>query len=1250
YVLDNEFRRVPIGAVGELFLAGYQVANGYLNRPEETENAFLDNPFGDNEDYGIMYRTGDLVRVLPDGSLGIVGRHDSQVKIRGNRLELTEVESVIREIDYIEDVTVQTIRNETNNELVAYVVVNNDFDANELKNSISDYIREHKPDYMVPSFVVSINEIPLNVNGKVDKRALPDVDIGSLYADYVAPRNKLEMDIANAFEEVFNLEKIGIYDDFTVLGGDSLTAIKLLAIIGDYNLSAGDILSLHTPYAIAEAISKNNVEFDLDVYSLDSGCPLNEAQLNVYLDIVANEKTDAYLLPIFIEFSKNHNLNEIIDALNKMFEVHPILNMCVSDEFDVPYMVRNSEPQIIVESDVDNDFIGEFLTGPFDLHESLCRFLVIENDDKIDLYGALHHIICDAKSYATFKENLLAIVNGQKLEVDDSFLKVSAFTQQIQESELFNKAGDFYDSMLAECNEADTLLDSIGADASGTAQIDLDLDGSIIQNQPDFSENVLFTSVFAYTLSRFTGNDNVLFNIIDNGRDRFNNFNALGMYVNTLPLFVDCSDRDISSFIEYMSSLVYEVQSYDYYPFRLLANKYDIDANILFQFIPEWIDNNDNDVYEIYEKLDILKDMDDLIADLTFEVHKKNSEYYLNVIYCDKYSPEFISQFIQTYKLILHGIINADKLSDINYISNEDLKLLDEYNSTEHDLIYDDILDAFTNNLTQYPDSPLVAADNNIYSYAESAFIADKIAKDLTELGVKEQDSVSFLVERSEYYMFSVLGVLSIGAVYVPLDDNLPDNRIEFMIKDTDSKVVIVSDKTYGRANNLLNDDVVLLNISNLYGENTGELYNLPVKYGDLACILYTSGTTGIPKGVEITRKSLLNVSQDYVEKYDLNENDVYALFPSIGFDVSNFIINTVLYAGSCLNVIPEDIRLNMNEMNEYFIRHGVTHAFLTTQVGKLFMQSIKDIPLNVLLVAGEKLGLVENPNDCDLIDAYGPTESFAFVTSIKNIDKIHESSIGFLNINTKAYVLDSEFRRVPVGAVGELYLAGYQTAEGYLNREEETGKVFLDNPFEDNEYYGIMYRTGDMVRVLPNGSLGIVGRRDSQVKIRGNRLELTEVESVIRDIDYVNDVTVQTVKHDTNNELVAYVVVSKDMDVNELKDSICSYVNKYKPDYMVPSFVIALDEIPLNINGKVDRRALPEVDLESLSVDYVAPTNDIERHIVDVFEVVFNQKSIGLNDDFVRLGGDSITAIRVISLLQKNGINVAARDILNYK
>ena len=1247
YVLDEDLRRVPVGAVGELYIAGYQLADGYLNLDDETNHAFVSNPFNDG-DYGVLYRTGDMVRFLPDGSLGIVGRRDSQVKIRGNRVELSEIEAVIHELDYVENVTVQTVKNNSNNELVAYVVSNNN-DKENIEEDIKAFVLDCKPDYMVPSYVVLLNSIPLTVNGKVDKDALPEVNFSSLVVEYVAPSNETEKQIVDAFEKVFNQKNIGIYDDFIHLGGDSLTAIKLLTYIDGFNISAGDILSLRTPYAIANRV--RDISFDLDIYSLDQGCPLNEPQLNVYLDIKANDKEGAYLIPLFMNISGEYSVDDIGTALGVMFDVHPILGMCVSDDFDVPYLIKGFEPSIIVESDVNHDFITQFLTKPFDLHDSLCRFLIVEEESSFVLYAVFHHIIFDAISSDVFKRDLYTILGGRVVGVDDSFLKASAFNQQIAESNEYTQAEVFYESMLADIDDTVELLDSVLADGPGSTSIELNMDNELFNSfleKHNISENVLFSSVFAYTLSRFVGSEKILFNIVENGRDRFNNFDSVGMFVNTLPLLVDCKNQNVDSFMEYVSNVVYGVMRYNYYPFRLLANKYDIKSNIIFQFLPEWVrDNNDSDdtIWDIDEN-DLLDNMGDLIADLSVEIIQRGNNYHLSVVYSDKYSSDFINRFVQSYKAILNDMLCVKALGDISYVSSDDLVLLDEFNNTEHDFPYDDVLDAFNTNLVKNPDKDLVTYMNRSYSYGEGAFIADKIAKSLTDLGVESGDCVGFLVPRSELYIFSVLGILSAGSVFVPLDDGLPNERLSYILGDSDCKVVIVSDETYNRADEI--SDCVLLNISNIINEDIGSLEYLPVVYGDLACILYTSGTTGVPKGVKNTRKSLINVSENYIEMHSLDENDVYGLYSAIGFDMSTFVIDVVITAGACLAVIPDEIKLDMLKLNDYFIDHNVSHAAIPTPVAKLFMKSVDDTSLDVLHIGGEKLGDFVCSEAYRVIDSYGPTESFAYVCSIDNSDKVDPSSVGFVNFNVKSYILDNDLRRVPVGAVGELYFGGYQLARGYLNRDEETNHAFVDNPYEDDEGFNRLYRTGDMGRFLPDGSIDIIGRRDTQVKIRGNRVELSEVESVIRNIDIVEDVTVQTLDNDGIRELIAYVVLSTDLDNIELLNSVCNYVAKHKPNYMVPSYVVKLDQIPLNVNGKVDKSALPNVDVASLSVEYVAPSNETEKAIVDAFEKAFSRENISIYDDFVRLGGDSLTAIKLLTYL--DGFNISAGDVLGLR
>ena len=1240
YILDENGNQMPIGVPGEICVSNKYLSVGYLNNWELTDEVFIDNPNCTCDGNMRMYRTGDIGFYNFEGELEIIGREDDQLSVRGFRVESGEILNIMKSFNEISDVYLD-VENDT---LTAYYTTSDNLDIGEVK----DALNKDLPYYMVPSLFIELDKIPLNINGKLDKSSLKaainqeDIDI----ADDVLNG------VVDAFKEVLNLDFVLIDDDFVALGGNSLSAMKLQLLLKenlDVTLSSNELMGLSTPKEISDYIKFNldvHSTVDEDKYTFDEPCPLSESQLNVYLDESVNNMGTAYNNSFKIEFTDKYSVDEIKDALIKLFDVFPVLKARVLNKEEGLFFAFDAEPEVVEGSLNDiNTFVKQF-----ELDKYLSRFLIVDDDGSIVLCADFHHLIFDGTSLNILLKKLSSILNNENVDyVDKGVLRQIAF-EEIIDSNYMDDAKEFYEGMLADREEAHNLLPSADDEDKESVLIDtFDMDieylSSFLQSH-SITYNQFFTSVFSYTLSRFSGSEKVLFNIVEDGRGHIDLSESVGMFVKTLPVLMDCENQKVSSFLEYSSNLVNSVMRYDLYPFRVLASEYDLNSNVIFQY-------SHNLFSDVVNKEDLKYSVDelkhDLDADLSFYIlNNGENRLTIRILYSSLYSRSFIEHFVESYKLILNGIIGADQLEDINYTSDNDVEILDEYNQTGHPLPYDDILDAFNDNLLKYPESKLVEYKDASYTYAESAYIADAIGKKLVDLGINAQDRVSFLVPRSELYMFCVLGVVSIGGVYVPLDDALPNERIEFMMEDTESKVLIVSDETYERGCDLAKD-CTILNISEIINAEIRSLGKLDVSYGDLACILYTSGSTGLPKGVKITRRSILNFIDFHVSDLDILRGDVYGLFASIGFDVAMAAIFSAMYAGGCVNVIPDDIRLNIKDLNNHFVKYGVTHSYITTQVAKLFIQDIELSSLKVLIAGGEKLGEISETRHYRIVDAYGPTEACVYVISAATVDKIDSSSVGYVQNNTKAYILDDEFRRVPIGAIGELYLSGCQLADGYLNRPEENAKAFMDNPFEENSDYSKLYRTGDMARLLPDKTYGIVGRRDNQVKIRGNRVELSEIEVTIREIDYIDDVTVKTIENGSNVELVAYVVAGG-IDEEVLKENIPNYVREHKPEYMVPSFVIKLDEIPLNVNGKVDKHALPAVDLSSLHVEYVAATNEIEQHIVDAFELVFNQKGIGLNDDFVRLGGDSITAIRVISLLEKNHISCNARDILNYK
>ena len=873
---------------------------------------------------------------------------------------------------------------------------------------------------------------------------------------------------------------------------------------------------------------------------------------------------------LWIKFKLEKDIDDK-DKLDVFFKkISYLLNIQLDENLN-PYRVDNENYYILKNvSNENNETIEEkinefFNHNPSDIvNKPLYEFLILETNNKLIILTNIN-------------SNLFDYISINKIY--DIFNK----SYELEETEDYMNVNSFYESMLADSDQVGILLDCIRPDGPGNAEIDLNIDNNVFNsflNEHMISKNIVFTSVFAYTLSRFVGRDTVLFNVLKNDYDYLDNGCIL-------PMLFDCKNREISSFMKYMSNS-FNVMRYTDYPLNSWMDKYGIESRILFQFTPDFIKNN----IENHNS-----------ADFNVKIIQKGNYYKLNVTYSDKYSSELVERFINTYYLILQEILNAKELSDINYTLTSDLKILDKYNKTETKLKYNNILQAFNETLRKYQNNTLVIDDDTNYTYSESAYLINLIKSLLKTNNICENETITVFVDRNHWTLFTALSCLSLNITYVPIDENHPDKHIAFMIQQSGSKSIITTNTFETRVINIIKEFKLKLNIINVSSlennENISYLENdenIPyVDYvndssNDIACILYTSGTTGTPKSVQMTKLGIINLIEYYIESTKFTKDDVIGIFSSVGFDVSLEQFASI-FTGGAVTYVPNDIRVNIKELNQYFIKHNVTHTLITTQISKLFIKNVTETSLKYLQAAGEKLGSITLPNDYILSDVYGPTEA-NYITSIDVDKKIDKSSVGFLNWNVKTYILDNELRRVPFGAVGELYISGYQTTKGYFNNPDANKKSLFNNPYDGEiKNYEKMYKTGDLCRYLPDGSVGIVGRADSQVKIMGNRVELSEIEVTIRNMDYINDVTVQTIKNRGTNELVAYIVLNKNFkgDANKyIKD----YLSEHKPKYMVPSYVIELNKIPVNVNGKVDSYSLPEVNLDDLRAEYIAPTN----------------------------------------------------------
>lgn len=492
---------------------------------------------------------------------------------------------------------------------------------------------------------------------------------------------------------------------------------------------------------------------------------------------------------------------------------------------------------------------------------------------------------------------------------------------------------------------------------------------------------------------------------------------------------------------------------------------------------------------------------------------------------------------------------------------------------------------------------------------------------------------------------------MNYNCVYVPLNSSHPKDQIKFIIEDTHCSAILFSNETKKDVNLIIEEidfTPELINFDNVKLCKTEESLKISkIEHEDSACILYTSGSTGKPKGTILSHLGIVNNAQRYITLIDnLNHNDILALYAAFSFDCSLESMFSSIFVGACLDIIPDEIKLEIPKLLEYIKQRNITNIHFPTALINVILEHKIPSCVKSVVVGGAALGAIDYKNKFDFIDAYGPTEAANNVTAIRVNDKIHSSSIGKPLINSKAYILDKEKRIAPFGAIGELYLSSYQLAKGYLNRKKDNDAAFFDNPFCNISGHERIYRTGDIARYLPDGTIGYLGREDSQVKIRGNRVELKEVEASIREIKEINDVTVQVLNNGNNKELVAYVV----SDNKSIKDIIIEHISTFKPAYMVPSHVLILDKIPLNVNGKVDINSLPSVNTKGNKTTYIEPRNSIEKVVCSAFAQVFNINKIGIDDDFNLLGGDSIKAIRLVSILNNSSLIIEASQVLSLR
>ena len=967
--------------------------------------------------------------------------------------------------------------------------------------------------------------------------------------------------------------------------------------------------------------------------------PLSKTEYGIFVEFINNPESTAYNLPFFLTLDKNIDIEKLKAAAETVFENHKYLKtrLYTDNDGNIFKSISNEALKIEVKEIADSDFNKADYIYPFDLlNENLYRLSILKLDSSVILFCDIHHIIFDRFSLKVFLEDFDKVFNGLPI-VPESYTANDVSEEESKRllTPEFDEAKEYYNTTFGglEINSVPINDKKEGAPNAKKIRRDFEtFDADIIRefaHRCGIKTSAFFDAVFGFVLSKFSGSDESLFATVFNGRNEKLE-RTCGMFVKTMPLYCNTQKADeIEQYLKEIDLQIDNSRKYNLYSYSDICSDIHINPNVLFTYQGDVLNKICFCGSETFVEFESSSDAKE---DITCEIYRLNGKFYAELEYrTDLYNEDSMQILLCSFEKTINEFLTKSKLSEVDITDSDQISLLDSFNQTEKDYEKTDIVTLFRRQAEQNPYNTAVVYLDKSYTYKEVDEISERIGAYISSLGIGREDVVSILIPRCEYMVLASLGVLKSGAAYQPLDPSYPQERLEFMMKDADAKLLITSKDLQKLVPNYEGKVLLIEDVPNL---NACDKISANPKPEDLFIMLYTSGSTGTPKGCMLEHRNIVSFCNWFRNYYNLTSQSRVAAYASYGFDANMMDMYPALTTGATIHIIDESIRLDLIAIDKYFNENKITHSFMTTQVGRQFAVEIDNSSISELSVGGEKLVPLEPPKNHKMINIYGPTESTVCITAFE-VDKLYDRvPIGKALDNTKLYVVDKQGRRLPPCVPGELWVAGHGVSRGYLNRPEQTEKSFTRNPFTDEKGYERVYRTGDIVRFLPDGNIDFIGRNDGQVKIRGFRIELSEVEKIIREFDGIKDATVAAFDEPGGGKFIAaYVVSDQKIDVQKLNEFILAN----KPPYMVPAVTMQIDRIPLNQNQKVNKRALPKPEKKSQNSEPSSkPMTLLEKKIHAIITKILGNDDFNVNDNLMFAGMNSLSVIKLAVELHK--------------
>ncbi|QHO75456.1 non-ribosomal peptide synthetase [Bradyrhizobium sp. CCBAU 051011] len=1307
HILDNDLNLAPVGVAGELYIGGAGLARGYWRRGALTAERFIPDPFGPPDSR--LYRTGDVARWRSDGVLEYVGRADHQVKIRGFRIELGEIEARLLAQDGVRSAVVVAREAGAGRQLVGYVSGEASLDAAALKTALSSVL----PDYMVPARIVVLDRLPLTPNGKIDRKALPAPDQLAAATERVAPRTPAEVKLAAIWADLLRQPDIGVTDNFFELGGDSIISLQMVsrARREGVSIEPRDVFRHQTIEALAAVsrdvgpsedtpvsergslagLSSEQLErLGLDWNRIEDIYPLSPMQQGMLFHSLRDAGSGVYVNQVSVEI-RGLDPERLGRAWHEVTARHQMLRtgflwrelsgsplQAVYRDAIAPFEQEDWRGQAISDERIAAALAGE-RAAEFDLSTPpLQRVRLLRLDD--DLYRLVwtyHHILMDGWSSARFVGEVLQCYYGGAPAANPTRYRDYIAWLLAQDAKA---AESFWREQLEAFDEPTQLADAFGSrrhQASGHERCYTRLGETATAELKAFARreritlNTIVQGVWALLLQRYTGQQTVTFGVTVAGRpaNLDGSQQMLGLFINTLPVIETPSFAStVGEWLRALQDRNSAIRDYEHTPL------YDIQG---------WAGRAGQTMFDsiiVFENYPIERSMHQGDGSLQFSglrnVDVTNYPMDLSVLVEDTLQIEYTympshftaAQAVQIKAQFEHLLVALTRdatamLGSIDPVTEIDAALAGNCNRHATPAVpLPPVHEAISRHAKRHPERTALTIGGKVLSFGALDAKANRLAHHLIARGLRSEQRVGVVVERTEATMVALLAVLKAGGAYVPLDPELPPERRAFVMRDAGISFLLTGqvDVEGGM------DRLARISLSTFdFDAGPDHAPQRELHPDNLAYLIYTSGSTGTPKGVAVAHGPLAMHCDVTGSLYEIDEGSCELHFLSLAFDGAHERWLTVLSHGARLLMRDAELwtpEQTVENLHAHRVSHiGLPPAYLQ-QVAEAVEQTGNPPPVKLYSFGGEampkagfdKVRRVLKPRI--LINGYGPTETVV-TPLVWKVDGTGECDTPYAPIGVpvgdrRAYILDGALNIIPAGVAGELYLGGFGLARGYHGKAGMTAERFVPDPF--SALRGArLYRTGDLARWREDGTVEYLGRSDDQVKVNGFRIELGEIQTTLLRHEEIEQAAVVALPGAAGNQLVAYVAPKAAKDASEdaadaLVERLTSFLKQTLPAYMVPARIIVLERLPVLSSGKIDRRALPAPDVAARS--FVAPEGPVETAMARLWADILKVPQVGVTDNFFELGGNSILSLKVVARLRQDktfGIEIKLRDLL---